>query len=210
MIESLDQEFRLGIRGAEVLVDYLVTIVCAFPYRNDKVFTVIGYDGRVSPFRILGAREHERIIILRRSDTMKIYGLVHIQRLEFFFFAGLRVAAVIEAGPVARPGQARKFQPVQFVVERLAAVDVDDARLAPIRASILHEVSDMPAVGTGKIGRQRDSAVLGPCIRIDQQPRLIVEAILHVNHVLVLQAVVVAVVISSAFPGWQAVALIVP
>ena len=150
------------------------------------------------------------IIVLRRAKAMEVNRLIDVQRLEFLFFTGRRIAAVIKPGAIFRPGQARELEPVQFVPEHLAGVDFHNARFAPVGPTILDHVSNVLAVRARRIRRQRHGAIVGPGVRVDEHSGLGSQAVLHVNNALILQPAVVAIEVMAALFDGQAVTAVVP
>ena len=71
-------------------------------------------------------------------------------------------------------------------------------------------VGDVLAVVADRHARERDRAVLGPRVRVEQHPRLAVERVLHVEHALVLQAVVLREEVPAAVLGRRRDLLVVP
>ena len=68
----------------------------------------------------------------------------------------------------------------------------------------------MAAIRAGEIGCKCDSAVFRPGVGVNQQFRLCIQAFLFENHILVLQAVVVAVEVSATLLVGNGIALVIP
>ncbi len=168
VVEALDDgpEFGPGLR--QVLVDDRITVVRADRDRDDEMITVVGHRCARTPVGLFRNLVHQFVLGLRRADAVEPDLHVLVERLELLRFRRRRITAVVEARAVSGPGEGRELEPLEPIAELLAGLDVQHLADPPVRAAVLHEVGDVRSVGTGKIGSQRDSAVLGPRIRIDQ------------------------------------------
>ena len=140
---------------------------------------------------------------------MEIDLLILVQRLERLPGLRLGEARVVKARPVARPAEAREFDPFQFVGGDPAGGDVEDFDRAPVGAAVLDRIKKMPAVFARHPFGERGGTVLRPAVGIDQRPPLAIDAIAHEQHRLVLQPVVAGVEIMPALLHRHAEPLIV-
>ena len=80
-----------------------VTVVGADRQGDDQVFSVIGDLAIRPPIRLFGISVNDTVLILGRSQLVKEHCHVLVQGLEFLFFFGGRVPAVVETGTVTCP-----------------------------------------------------------------------------------------------------------
>ena len=129
---------------------------------------------------------------------MKIDHLVLGQRLEILTRRSLGKTRIEEALAVLGPGEAREFDPLDLVSDRLPGGDVKHAHGPPVGAPVLNRVEDMAPVLAGHPFGERGRSVLGPGIGIDQQPLRSLEAFTNIERGLILEAAVALVEISPA------------
>ena len=152
---------------------------------------VFGRLERVEPLRVLGVLVDELVLRLRRADAMVKDLVVLVDRRELLALLRLRVAAVVEA--VAAPRDTRHLDPLDLVGERLARRQ-DRARCIPAspnrcarcrrRRAWRPSMARTPLSTTVPSSDQR--------VGIDEHLGLALDALLDVEHALVLQTVVLA------------------
>ena len=112
---------------------------------------------------------------------------------------GSLVAAVEEALVVLGPGGVGELGPFQLVGQLPAGGDFHDVPDRPVAAGLGAAVGQVLAVVAEAHLAQGDRAVFRPRVGVDQDPRLGLERIGHVEHGLVLQAVVLEEEVAAAF-----------
>ena len=123
---------------------------------------------------------------------------------------GFVVTAVVEALIVFAPGCAGELEPLEIVGEIFAGIDVADMPLVPVGAGSGEAVGHQLAiVGDGCAG-QRDGAVGGERVRIEQEARLGVQRFGDKKDVLLLESGVVLEEVASAMLAGRGVTLVVP
>src|SRR6185436_4578135 len=84
----------------------------------------------------------EFVIRLRGSDPVKVDRLKLVLGSHLFAFFWLRITAV-EKAFVATPGNARRFQPLNFVWPGLSRGHFHHVNLAPVRASLRDSIREV-------------------------------------------------------------------
>ncbi len=191
-----DDDARLGI-GADFDGD-------------DQIPAIVGDVGRKAPVLVVWPRVDQRIIGLGVPETMVVELLLEVQRFEFIARLGLGVAGVEEALGIGGPGWIGELDPAQLVALVFPGGDVSHPPALPIRAGFGHAPHDLRAVGRAPRPRQRDRAVFGERVGIEQHPALALERVHHVGDRLVLQAVVLRHDVHAAVLVGHAVAFVVP
>ena len=183
----------------------LVTRVRAGRAGDDRPAAVVGDTGGVVAIGMLGCREQQPVVTLRRAQAMKMDRLIVVQRLEVLALRRLREARVDE-GIVACPGKRGELGPADLVTQLFAGGHVHHAQDAPVAAAVLHAVEQFRTVRRRHPVRQRGGAVIGPLVGIDQQARLALQAVTDVERRLVLQSRIVREEIAPAALVWRGVA----
>ena len=125
--------------------------------------------------------------------------VVEVQRLELGAGLGLLVAAIEKALAVLGPGGVGELGPLQLVGQLPAGGDFQDVPDRPVAAGLGTAVGQVLAVVAEAHLAQRDRAVFGPGVGVDQDPRLRLQRFGDIEHGLVLQAVVLEEEVASAF-----------
>src|SRR5678815_1359768 len=160
--------------------------------------------------------ELDVLIILVDDDSFRLLGAelvpAHAAVRALLLAAGLAVgreAVVPEAALVVLPRDAGELAPLERFVEVLAGVDVAHMQLLPVTARRRQPVTEQCAVvGIARAG-ERDRAVLAELVGIEHDYGLACETLLHVEHVLILQTVILAEEIAAALARREGVALVV-
>jgi len=208
--ELIDQHRDLRVRVGQILPCNPIAVVGAVKHRDHQEVAVVADAGGKAPLGLVRALVDQRVIGLGVTETVVVNLLVQVQRLEFRFRVGFRIATVVEAAAVRAPRHRGELQPFQLIGQQFTRGDVDHAPAAPVRAAVLDAVGQAAAVRRRHPLGKAYGTVLGPLVRIDQHPRLGVEAVLNVQHRLVLQPVVAAEEIMLAALDRQAETLVVP
>ena len=148
--------------------------------------------------RPVGRGVDQLVLRLRRADAVIIEALAKVGRAEGLARLGRGEARIEKAFAAAVPGGLGKFHPLHRVVQRPAAVDVDQAQRAPVAARILHGIGEIFAVGRGRPFGQRARPVARPAIGVEQQPLRSRQAFADIERGLVFQTLVIAIEIAAA------------
>ena len=180
-------------------------------HRDDQILAVVGHVAVELPLLLVGPLVDEDVLGLRRAE------LVEVELLE-----------VVRALQVSRPSRARgtgrsrspmpslvhearrELDPLEMVVAILAGGHVADLPLGPVGAGRGEAVGEQLAVLAEPRPRERDGAVLGQRVGVDQQLRLAVELVGGVEDALVLEPRVARVAVDRAFLAGDAELLVVP
>ena len=199
------------LRGwiAEIADEEQVLRIGAFVDRDDEVASVLRDACAEAPGRVLGPREDERVLPLRRAEAVVADLVVEVERLELLARLRLGEAAVEEALLVLRPRCAGELRPADLVGQDRARRDIHHAPAGPVGSGLaLREGKQVARIGE-RHASERDGAVLRPSVRVEQDARLAVERILDVDDRLVLEAVVLGEDIARALLRRRGVARIV-
>ncbi len=161
----------------------------------------------MKPLRIRLVLEHELVLRLRCADAVIENLVPFVLRRQRGRFARRIVSAVEEA--VTCPVDSRHLRPLHDIVERFARLDLHYVELGPVRSTRRDPIGHVAVVlrqcQPGESGR----AVRRKPVGIEKNPRLALETLLYVPHVLILQSVVLREDEVLAFPRGRAVARIV-
>jgi hypothetical protein len=144
---------------------------------------------------------------LRRADLVEPDLLALDGRLIFAAARRRIEARIEEAAAVPAPRQRRIFDPLDPVVERLAAVGIDDAQDAPVRAAILHRIEQIAPIVRGEPFGQRRRPVLREAVGVEKFAFLALQPLAHIERRLVLQARIARVEIAATRLARRPVAL---
>ena len=147
--------------------------------------------------RVIGRGVDQFVLILRSAEAMEIDRLIIVERLECgaFFRCG---KARIEKALLAHPGQCRELGPADLVVEHFTRLHIEDPQDTPVGATVLHAVEQVMPIVRGLPRVERGSAILGPCVRIDQQLRITAQPLAYEKLRLRLQPGVARVEVTLA------------
>ena len=146
----------------------------------------------------VGRGVDQLILRLGRADAVIIEALAKVGRPERFAGTGCGETGIEKAFAAPVPGGLREFDPLDGIVERAAAIDVDQAQRAPIAARILHAIGEHPAIGRGRPLRERAGAILRPAVGIEQNPLPARQPFAHIKRGLIFQPPVIAIEIAVA------------
>ena len=125
--------------------------------------------------------------------------LLKFERLKLGLGGRFVEAGVEEALAVLGPRGVGELGPFQLVGKHFPSGNLHHVPRGPIRTGLGAGVGHvLSIIAEGQAG-QGDCAVLGPLVRIEQHPRLVVQGVPHVQDRLVLQAVVLEVVVAAPF-----------
>ena len=152
---------------------------------------------------MLRAEVDEHVVFLGRAEAVVVEFVVEVQGLELGALLRLLVAAVEEPLVVLGPRGAGELGPAELVGElpvtrKRVPRDFQNVPDGPVAARLRTAVGHITAVVAEAHLAQRDRAVLGPRVRIQQHPRLAVQRVGDIQHGLVLQAVVLEVEVPPA------------
>ena len=140
--------------------------------------------------RVVVAAELQVVVVLRCSQLV-VHHLVPLV-LRRLGVLGLVVGAVEES--VAQPLRVGELSPNDVVVEHLASHQVVDDDLVPVAAVAGDGVGGIASVAREVEALERHCSVLAQGVGVEDHALLAVEAVLDVEHALVLQAVVLEVI----------------
>ncbi len=211
MLEIVDHVQRHGVGLAQVADDDPLPGVGPHHDRDHQVAAVFADLAFVLPLGMLGPIVDQHVGRLRRAEVMVEELVVEVQRLELGARLGLLVAAIEKALVVLGPGGAGELGPLQFVGQLPAARDFQDVPGQPVAAGLRAAVGQVLAVVAEAHFTERNRAVFRPGVGVDQDPRPATQStgyppgapglqrFGHVQHGLVLQAVVLEVEVAAAF-----------
>ncbi len=158
---------------------------------------------------MLGNRVDELVGRLRLAQLVKVdrdgLGAVALSVLA------LRIATVVEAGSIHRPGRAAELGEVQKVAAILACIYVPHPPRLPVGSAVGLGIGDQLPVTAHAPLRKGHGRVLRERVRVDERAGLrSVEPITHVQNALVLQALVLREEVAAVFLAGQSEALEVP
>lgn len=131
--------------------------------------------------------------------------LIHVAELLAGF--GAIVGGIEEA--VLVPRSARELRPFDMVGEEFEGGHVLHVDFNPVGAAALDGVGHVFAVVGEADATERDRAVVGELVGVEEDGRLAVEGLLHVDDALVLEAVVLRIDVAAMFLRWHTIALVV-
>lgn len=156
---------------------------------QDEVFLVPGDAGREAQLLVLGKLEDQHIVFLIRAQGVPVH-LVVVVLVFGSHCPGLGIAAVIEA-QILKPGHIGKPAPLNHFRELSALFQIQDADFLTIAAVHGNSVGQKPAPALNTVIADGHGAIRAPPIGIQNHLRLTVQALLAVEHRLVLQTAVV-------------------
>ena len=175
-----------------------------------QVGTVIGNETMNPPVRLIRACIDDLVRNLAISDPVKIERLVLVLARQLRVGLRLGIAAVIEAAAVLGPLRAAELHPLNDIRQIFPRSHIPHMILLPVTASLRGAVDHQLPILTDGGSRERDRAVLGECVGIDQHPGFRLQALGHIDYALILETGVAREKVAPAlFPG-LAEALIVP
>ena len=212
-IPGREQRQGRGVRPPQILHEHGVRIV-AIEQADDEVAAVLGDLRRGHARRMIRDPVDELVGGLRLVQLVKVHlgaaRIVAALRL-FHFLPGLqRITAVVHARAVARPGHRPELAELEHHRQIDAARDIAEVPDVPVRAAVRERVGQPLAIGARLPLRQRDGGIVALAVRVDQHARRCVERVGHVQHALVLRAVVAQVEIFAALASRHAEALVSP
>jgi hypothetical protein len=159
------------------------------PDVQHQVPAVLGDEGVKVQLRSIRAFIDQPIVALRGAEGVPVEP---IHQAVFVVGRSVRYAipAIIKPGVVVRPGDAGELAPLEHFSVVFSAIDPAYTNLLPVAAVAGEPVGEQHAVATVGLIDQRDRAVGGEKIWIQNFHWLTVESLLHVEHILVLQPVV--------------------
>ncbi len=196
LADVLDEDAVLR-RGAAADVDH-------------QVAAVLGRDPGEVPVLVIGPLVDQRVLRLRRAQPVEVQLVVVVGILVLVRRRRLVVAAVVEAAAVAAPGGARELRPAQQVGQVPAARHVPDVPVLPVGARRRDAVGEVSAVVAERDAGERDGAVLGEGVGVEQDAPGLGQVARDPEHGLVLQARVAEVPVELAHPLGDGPALVVP
>ena len=99
-----------------------------------------------------------------------------------------RKTIVEEAGAVLGPSDGGEPRPFDSIAQHLARVDVQDVYGAPIRASILHRISQKRAIFGRRPFGKCSRPIFCPGVRVNQHAFCVIHAVANIKNALVLLA----------------------
>ena len=203
-VRSHGRKRRVGL-GKVFHVEGVAGPVAALVDEEQRL--VVAHAGRVEAFGVSLVLVDEPVSALRSAELVVVYLVVLVHVGVFLACLGRVVCAVIEA--VAAPCCACKLGPHDVVVERLSAFRVDDVYFRPVRTAARDGVGHVLSVVREACSRQGHGAVGRQLVGVEHHACLTVEAVLHVEHALVLQSVVLVEVILAVLLRRSAYFLVV-
>jgi hypothetical protein len=149
--------------------------------------------GRFGGDELVGTRTrgvNEVVGRLRRPQAVEPQ-LLHAERGEGRVGRGRRVVAAVVEAVVADPAGVGELAPLDLVGEVAVGRDVAHVPGLPVGARRLRRVGHVAAVPAERLAGQRDGAVGGQGVRIEEDARRPVLAVADEQHALVLQTTVV-------------------
>jgi len=121
-----------------------------------------------------------------------------------------RIAAVVDARGIRRPGEAPELGLAQLIRQVDAVGDATELPDLPVGPAVGQRIGDHFTVGRGLEACERDRGIAAGGVRIEQHPRHRGQGIRHIQHALVLGAVVAGEEILAALHARQPDTLVVP
>ena len=121
-----------------------------------------------------------------------------------------RITAVVDPRGVRRPREPLELHEAQLVRQVHTVSDAAELPDLPVGPAVGQRIGDELAVRRGLVARERDGGVLARGVRVEQHPRRGIERIGHIEHALVLGAVVAGEEVLAALHARQPDALVVP
>ena len=200
----------LGAFVLQILVKHQLLASGSLPDGDDQVPTVVGHRAVKPPFFFVGAVANEHVVRLRGAQAVVKKLLIIVQSLKRGVFVRLIVPAVEEALAVFGPGRAGKLDPLEVIVEIRAGGDVAHLPFLPVAAGGRQPVGEQLAVVGGLPAAKRNRPIFRQLVRVEKYGGSAVQGRHGVQHVLVLQAVILLEEVSAPLLVVQRVFLIVP
>ena len=137
---------------------------------NHRPAPVRGHARRVVAIGVFGGRINQFVCRLRRAEAVKPNRMAEVGG-QVIGLVAAGWEARIEQAFIADPREFRVFNPTQFVGQRAARGNIDEAHAAPVAAAILRRESQKRAVMRRLPLVERDGAVDRPRVGIEQQVR---------------------------------------
>ena len=209
-VEVIEQLHHRGIRSREVTVVDPVPRVRALPDADDQKPPVIRDAATKAPVRLIAPLVNEHVVILRRADLMEIELLELVHPLQRITGLGRVITRVVEALPVLGPAHAAELHPLQMIPQIRARAHVAHLPLVPVRPARRKAVSHQVPVLAQLVAGERHRAVGRKFVGVEQHARGRLQSVRHVEHALVLQAIILGEKVAPALLERDAVALKVP
>src|SRR5262249_45913436 len=199
-----DDRFEGLVARFPIAVEDRVALLALPAIRDDenREPLVFGRPHVIETLRMRGVLINRLVLGLSRPDLGTVDLMVLVFGRKLVPFPRLGVTAVIKT--VALPSQARSLHPFHRVGQDVARRDFHHVVFLPVGAAERNAVGRVLAVFRKREGAEPRRAVLRPLVRIDQYLRLAVQTLLNVDHVLVLQPVVLGEEIKLALTEWRA------
>ena len=187
LVEDRPHDRALDAAGKVRDVDPALGVGAA-PDRDHEQPAVGGDLGLEAPLRLLGGREHERVV--GRVGAQPVVADLHVvvRRVVRGVGRRLRVAAVEEAGVVVGPRGGRELAPLDAVRQLLAGVDAADPPAAPVRAGVAQGEGDELAALRDGHGREGGRALVAQGVGVEQDGAFRVGRVRRPEDVLVLES----------------------
>src|SRR5215813_13395563 len=208
--EFVDQFDDLGVRRLKVFKKNSVSRISSLPDIDDQIAPVFGDLAAESPFLLVFALVDQNVFGLRRAEAVVEELLIVVRVFELSLLVRLVVAAIEKSFAVRRPRRAGELHPFNRIGEVIPSLDLASLPFLPIRTGGRKPISQVFAVLADRVARQRDRAVSGKFVRIEQHARFAVERFQRVEHVLILEAVVFEIEITATLFERRSVFLVVP
>ena len=198
VLEVVDQFDWLRVGLGKVLDRDPVPLIGSQVRGDNQPAAVVGDLRLILPFPMLRPKVNPGIGRLRRAEAMVEHLVVEVEGLELRPFLRLLVTAVEKTLTILGPGCLGELGPAKLVGQHLAGGDFQDVPGGPVGAGFGAAVSHVAAIVAETQPAQRDRAVLGPSVGVEQRAGRGIQRVQYVEHRLVLQAVVLQVVVASA------------
>ena len=201
---------EIGVRCGQVFDKQSVFGGGSFACGDNQVLAIIGDGCADIAVRFVGTLIDQGVVVLWIAQTMVVNLLTLRDLLILYLFLRLRVSTVEKAFAIRSPCHRSELAPADQVGQIFAAFHVPDAPFLPVRPGGRYTIRGIFAIlAHGEPGK-RHRTIGRKFIWIDQDTTGFPVIVRDIPDILVLQAIVSAVKVASAFLKRGGSLLIIP